>query len=198
MLLTSDEISRSTHAAWTLFKGDPAGLRQLDVSFDGFWRSFGVILLLLPALGILIASERLFILGHTAMTPETFPAGAFLLTRLLAVGLDWVDYPLLLALLARPLGLTRRYVPLVVALNWASLVAVIPITAPGLLHVLGLVGDETASFLGLFALGVVLRYQYLVTRIAVGGPVGFSIGLVALDYVSGLAVRTIATAIGGI
>lgn len=197
-MLSSDEIARSTSAAWALFRGDPAGLRQLDVTFDGFWRSFAVILLLLPAIGILIASERLFILSQTPMSDETFPAGPFVLSRLAAVALDWVDYPIVLALLARPLGLTRRYVPLVVALNWSSLVAVVPITIPSLLHVLGLIGPEATSFFGLFALGVVLRYQYMVTRIAIAGPVGFSIGLVALDYVSGLAIRTLVTGISGL
>ncbi len=59
--------------------------------------------------------------------------------------LGWFDYPLALALLARPLGLTRAYVPLVVALNWTSLVAAVPVTIPSLLNVLGLVGTETAG-----------------------------------------------------
>lgn len=197
-MLTSTEIARSTGAAWALFKGDARGLRQFDLSFDGFWRSFGVIVLLIPAIGILIASERLQILGQTAMSPETFPAGTFVVSRVFGHLLGWVDYPLALALLARPLGLARSYVPLVVALNWMTLIAAVPVTLPSLLHVLGLVSADTAGFLNLIALGVVIRYQFMVTRIATAAPAGFCIGLVALDYVLGVALSAVVTRLAGV
>lgn len=197
-MLTADEISRSTGGAWALFKGDPQGLRSFDVSIDGFWRSFGVIALLLPAIGILIASERMFLMNQLPVNDVTFPSGAFVWSRLIGFAVGWVDYPIVLALLAVPLGIAKRYVPLVVALNWTSLIAAIPITLPHLLHVLGLAGDEMTSFLSLFALGAVLRYQYVVTRVATGAQIGFCVGLVALDFVLSLAVGAAVTAAAGI
>jgi hypothetical protein len=197
-MLTGDEISRSTHGAIALFKGDPQGLRQLDVSYDGFWRSFQVILLLLPVIGVLILSERAYLLAHLPYTEETFPSGTFVASRLIGFALDWVAFPVVLALIARPLDLTRRYVPLVVALNWAALVAAVPAVVPHLLGLLGLVGEETTMVLHLVALGIVLRYQYMVTRIATGAPNAFCIGLVALRFLIGLATTLAVSLAAGI
>ena len=197
-MFTADEISRSASGAWALFKGDPQGLRALDASFAGFWRSFGVILLLLPAVGILIASERMFLINQLPVNDATFPSATFVWSRLFGFAIGWIDYALVLALLAGPLGLAKRYVPLIVALNWTSLIAAVPTTFPHLLHVLGLAGDEMTSFLSLFALGAVLRYQYMVTRFATGAQPGFCVGLVALDFVLGLALGAAITAATGI
>ncbi|BBE72677.1 hypothetical protein [Oharaeibacter diazotrophicus] len=193
-----DEIARAAGAAWALFRGDPAGLRRLDLSVDGFWRSFSVFVLTLPALGVVIAAERLAILEHSAYTAETFPAGAFLVSRFLGQILAWAAYPAVLALLARPLGFARVYVPLVVALNWSTLIAMVPATLPSLLYVLGLISGDAAFLCGLFALGVVLRYEFVVIRLATGAPVAFAAGLVALDYLVSDAIFEIAERIAGI
>jgi hypothetical protein len=197
-MLKGDEISRSAGAAVALFKGDPQGLRRLDVSYDGFWRSFQVIFLLLPVFGVLILSERALLIAHLPVTEETFPSEAFVVSRLFGFALDWVAYPIVLALLARPLDLTRRYVPLVIALNWAALVAAIPAVTPHLLLLLGLVGEETAAVLHIVALGIVLRYQFMVVRIATDCPVGFSIGLVALNFLLSIALSLLVSTIAGI
>lgn len=197
-MLSSDEIARSTSASWALFKGDMQALRAFDTSFEGFWRSFAVFFLLIPVFGILTASERLFLLTEMPVTDETFPSGLFVWSRAVGFTLGWLDYPILLAALAGPLGFAKRYVPLVVALNWTSLVAAVPTTIPHLLHVLGVIGDETTSFLSLIALGLVLRYQYVVTRAATSSPPGFAVGLVALDFVASLAVASVVSGIFGI
>ncbi|HUG61240.1 MAG TPA: hypothetical protein VMP03_05315 [Methylomirabilota bacterium] len=197
-MLTGVEISRSTYAAIAPFRGDPQGLRRLDVSYDGFWRSFQVIFLLLPVIAVLILSERAFLIRHLPLIEETFPSGLFLASRLFGAALDWIAFPVVLALLARPLDLGRRYVPIVVALNWAALVAAVPAVVPHLLSLLGLIGEETAAVLNLVALGVILRYEYMVIRIAVGAPPAFCIGLVALDFLISVALSTIMTAIVGI
>lgn len=197
-MLTGNEIARSTTGAIALFRGDPQGLRQLDVSYDGFWRSFQVILLLLPVIGVLILSERAFLFAHTAYTEETFPSGVFVVSRLVGFGLDWIAFPVVLALLARPLDITRRYVPLVVALNWAALVGAVPTVVPHLLALLGLIGEEAAAVLQLVALVLVLYYQFVVTRIATAAPAAFCVGLVALRFLIGLAVVAVVATVAGI
>lgn len=173
---------------WQLFKGDANGLRAFDASFEGFWRSFQVIVLLSPVLLVMIASERALLLEQTALTAETFPQSEFVWSRLLGFVLGWVDYPIALALLAGPLGLRHRYVPLIVALNWTSLIQAPPMVLPALLHLFGVIDIDAANVLTLIALGIVLRYQYVVTRAATGAPIGFAVGLVALDYTLSLAV----------
>jgi hypothetical protein len=197
-MLTGDEIARSTHAAVGLFRGDPRALRLLDVSYEGFWRSFQVFFLLLPFVGVLILSEKATLLHHLPLVDETFPTGLFVTSRVAGFALDWVLYPIALAVLARPLGLNRRFVPLVVALNWAALVAAVPAVVPHLLMLLGLVGEELGAVLNLVMLAVILRYQYVVTRIATAAPAAFCVGLVALDFLIGLAVSVGTGVIAGI
>ncbi len=197
-MLTGDEISRSTHAAFALFRGDRRAILDLDVSYDGFWRSFQVIFLLLPVIGVLILSEREFLIRQLPVVEETFPSGAFVVSRLFGAGLDWIAFPIVLALLARPLEIGRRYVPIVVALNWAALVAAVPIVVPHLLVLLGLAGEEFAALLNLVALGVVLRYQYMVVKIAANAQPPLAIGLVALDFMIGVVVSAAVTAFVGI
>jgi hypothetical protein len=197
-MFTSDEIARHAGAAWALFKGDRQGIREFDVSVEGFWRSFGVIVLLLPAIGILVAAQRSMLLTSSAYSLDTFPTAAFLWSRVVAYGIGWVDYPLALALLARPLGIGKRFVPLVVALNWSSLIAAIPVTLPSLLYILGLLGQDGYDFLNLVAFGLVLRYQYVVTRAATAAPPVFAFGLVVLDTLLGFAAEASVLAISGI
>lgn len=193
-----DEIARSAGGAWALFKGDPQGIRRFDTSFEGFWRSFGVILLIIPALGVVLAAHRIEILETSLYTNEDFPAGRYLLSSLVSIGIDWVDYPILLALLARPLQLQKTYVPLIVALNWAQVVAVVPMTIPSLLSVFGVIDAETRAVLDLVAFGIVLRYQFMVTRFATGAPTGFAIGLVALDVIGSVIVQVLVGNLFGI
>lgn len=197
-MLTGDEIARSTHAAVALFRGNAQGLRQFDVSYEGFWRSFQVFFLLLPFVGILILSEKAFLLRHLPLIDETFPSGIFVTSRLAGFALDWVAYPLALAAIAGRLGLARRYVPLVVALNWAALVAAVPAVIPHLMMLLGLVGEQVGALLNLVTLGIILRYQYMVTKFATAATTGVCVGLVALDFALSLALSTIITAIVGI
>jgi hypothetical protein len=197
-MLTSDEISRSTGAAVALFRGDPQGLRMLDVSHDGFWRSFQVFFILLPFIGVMILSERSYVLARVPFSEETFPSEWFVLSRLFGFAIDWIAFPVVLAFLARPLGLERRYVPLVVALNWAALVAAVPAVVPHLLQLLGLISEEMTALLQVVALGIVLRYQYMVTRIATGVTIGFAIGLVALNFILTVIVSVIISSAFGL
>jgi hypothetical protein len=197
-MLSTVEIARSANGAWALFRGDARGMRAFDQSVEGFWRSFGVILLLLPAIGIITASERISLLDQTPFTPETFPSAAFVWSRLIAQGLGFIATPILLAVFSRPLGLEKRYVPLVVAFNWSELVAAIPVTIPALLHVLGIIGDEATLLLELIAFGIVLRYRFVVARAATGGPTGFCVGLVALDQLATIFVAVAVSAFAGI
>jgi len=197
-MLTLAEIVRSAGAAWALFRGDPSGMRRLDVSVDGFWRSFAVVLLHLPALAIVYAAERQAIIDRSAFTAETFPLALFLASHLARHVVGWFLQPAVLALLARPFGLSRVYAPLVVARNWASLIAMVVLLLPSLPVLFGLASGKVLDHLSNIAVMVLLRYDYMVVRAATGLPVGFSIGLVALDFVLSGVIFMIAGRLTGI
>lgn len=173
-MLSPAEISRSLGGAWQLFLGRPEGLRGLDRSIDGFWRSFLVILLILPVNAVsMLAASRL----ETAS--ETF--GQLFWGGLPVLALDWVAFPILLALAAGPLGVKRTYVDYVVARNWASPIAAALLSVPLILQGAGFIPMGVGTLLSLVAMAVVLRYHFMIVRIALGTTIPLSVGIVVAD-----------------
>jgi len=197
MMPTAEEISRSMTGAWQLFRGQDAGMKAFDVSFAGFWRSFTVIILMAPLYAIAIYGQRAIILSAHDLSPADFPDQAFITFQLINIVVDWVTYPIIVALLAGPLGIADRYVAFIVARNWTSVIALVPYIVPSLLFSLGLVSVPIATILTLVAIGVVLRYRYVTTRAALGAPMPVTAGLVVLDLVLGMILGQLVGKVAG-
>lgn len=190
MIPTLEEIHRSLAGSWQLFMGRAEGMRAFDVSIDGFWRSFGVIVLLCVPYAITVVAEQRIIDEEATLVLGDFSQQAYVLAKAIGFVLDWVCYPVLVALLARPLAISAHYVPYIVARNWTSAIAILPYVVPALLYNFGLISATTTMFLTLVAIGFVLRYRYVVARIALHAPVGLAIGLVVLDTVLSFVIGT--------
>ena len=173
--MTGAEISRSLEGAWRLFRNRRDGLDLLDRSLDGFWRSFWALLLVLP-----IDAISLLALSRIAVQP---PLGEALLARVPTLAIDWVLFPILLALIAKPLGVTKTYVSYVVARNWAAPISWIIVTIPIVLQGAGFIDDQVAVVATIVALMVSVRYNYLILRIALGVTMEVAIALVVVDMV---------------
>lgn len=189
-----DEIVRSLAAAFDLFLDRPGAMRGFDVSVEGFWRSFAAVILVVPSYALAVLAERRL---AAAVDPDAAVQDgvSFLVQNAIGLGLDWIALPLILALVARPLGIARHYPEFVVARNWGAVLAAAPFGAIGLLILLGLLGGELADLLMLAALIIVLRYTYLIARRALEVSLGFAIGIVVLDFVVSL---TLALALDGV
>jgi hypothetical protein len=181
-----EEISRSLAGAWELFLDRPGAMNRFDVSVEGFWRSFAAVVLVAPSYVFAVLADRHMATGDPFAVAET--GTSLLVHNGIGLLLDWAALPLILALLARPLGIGRRYGAFVVARNWCAVLAAIPFGAIGLLLVLGLLGDELASVLMFVALIVVLRYNYVIARRSLDATLGFAIGIVVLDFVVSLTL----------
>lgn len=186
-MLDRDETVRSLTGAWELFLDRPGAMRHFDVSVDGFWRSFAAVVLVVPSYAFAVLAERTMVAALDPAAPVQ-GAAAFVVQNAVGLGLDWVALPVILALLARPLGIARRYPAFIVARNWGAVIAAVPFGAVGLLIVLGLVGGEVANLLMFAALILVLRYTYLIARRALDVGLGFAIGIVVLDFVVSLTI----------
>lgn len=184
---TRDEITRSLAGAWEMFLDRPGAMRFFDVSVDGFWRSFAAIVLVVPSYAFAVLADA----RMTAAADPSAPLGSgtgLLVHNGLGLALDWVALPLILALLARPLGITRHYPEFVVARNWCAVLAAVPFGVIGLLVVAGVLGTDIGSFLMLAALIAVLRYNYVIARRALEASVGFALGIVVLDFAVSLTL----------
>jgi hypothetical protein len=169
--------------AWAIMRGRAEGLTRLDLTLEGFWRSFAAIVLLAPfAVLALISQQRL-----AAAAGESPVAGGLGLEAV-ALLIDWFAFPLVFAILARPLGLGGRYVPFIVARNWASVIIAAMVAAVHATHVLGLLPSRFAPVLLFVAVAIALRFSYVIARTTLGVPIGLAIPIVVLDLLISLTV----------
>lgn len=191
-MLSKQEIARSLQGAWLLLFNRQEGLQWFDQSLEGFWRSFRVVFLLLPLFWISSVAEKKLILEETDLDIGTFAEADYWLSQLTIIGLDWIALPLLLAALAGPLGISRGYVPFVVARNWTSLLAAIPYVFTSILYITGIIPSGVMVLLSLATLLVVLWYRFNVTRLTLQASVGLTLGVVVLDLILSLVVVEVA------
>lgn len=173
--------------AWRLMLGRPDGLSRLDVTIEGFWRSFAAIVLVLPFAVLAFFSQRAI---EAALAPEGIAplTGARIAVSTLALLVDWIAFPLAFALLARPFGLGSRYVPFIVARNWAAVLIGALVSVLHVLHLLGVLPSAVMPFALIGALAVTFRFSYVIARITLATSMAMAIPVVALDFLLSLVV----------
>jgi hypothetical protein len=196
-MITGQEIARALTGSWLLFRNRPEGLRWFDRSIEGFWRSFGVIFLLLPFFWINWLAEKKMYLDETELTVDLFPDGTFWMTKLVSYGLAWILMPIVLALLARPIGISRGYVDYIIAGNWSSLLVAFPYAFAGLLYLSGIIPLGILSLISLSMFIVVLWYRFNIARITLQAGTGLTVGIVVLDPVLSALIEQVVTRVLG-
>ena len=173
MIPSLDEIKRSLHGAWLLARRDRSGMEWFDLSIEGFFRSFFAALLVAPLYAWLVIDRY--------DTQGGVPAdiGAVVVGEALSYVLGWLAFPLAAMPITRFLGLGGRYVPLVVASNWASVLQVSLFVV--VMLVSSLLPDSLHSSLLLLATLVALVYEWFVVRTALETSISIAIGLVVID-----------------
>ena len=178
------EIARSLTGAWRLLLLDPGAMRWFDISLGGFWRSFFAALLVAP-LYVLRG-----LLEPAAIEVEAAGVG-HAVGQVLAYVLAWAAFPVAMIFIARFLDLRSAYVGFIVALNWARVLqAVLLVAVSGAAAVAGAASD----FLMVTAIGVVLAYQWVVTRTALSttGPVAAALVIIDALLESLIVATTVA------
>lgn len=180
---TSLEIARYLQGALLLAQGDERGIGRFDLSLAGFWGSFAAALVAAPAYALVVLEQYLAI-GWPRHVPGTA------LVEILAYLAGWIAFPFAAIFLTRLLDLGARYVPLVVAANWSS---VLQINLYALVLLVSLALPANLRALLLFAATVaILVYQWFVIRSALRTTSGIAFGLVVIDVLISMAVsRTI-------
>lgn len=132
---------------WRLIRRDPEADEDFNLTIDGFWRSFAMVL------PVLVLAYPMFLSGHridVAMSVENGEAPPELQMGVsyfyLLVGL--VIWPLAAALLARLLGVAQNYVPYMIVYNWMTVPTMALAVIPNIIHL------TTGSTLPLSLLGV--------------------------------------------
>lgn len=175
----------SIRATWRLLLRDPGAWDELDVSTEGFFRSFGAIALLFP-LNIL---SDLFAMRLSEARPDvetTIPlehgygAGEVIFSTL-ALCIEWLLFPVVAYLLLRLLGLTERFVSYVVVHNWARVIIELFNLPAIVLFSAGLASVSLALDLLLVSLGVSLYFRVQIARSALDAGWGLAVGIGLLE-----------------
>lgn len=174
------EIRRGLEAALAILKREPAAMAGFDLSFEGFLRSFLAVLVSFPAYLVLVL-RGVLLEGAPLALPVLF------LVETAGYVVGWLAFPLAAALVLRAMGEGRRFVPLVVASNWAAVLQIHFLLAAVLLA--ALLPDATGAALATAATLATLAYQWLVVRTALEAPGRVAAGFVLLDVVVSMLVN---------
>ena len=164
-----------------LLRGDTAALNDMDISADGFWRSFEAIPAALPALLFtwVVESRRL-------QSQGVLDSLASLLARMAVLEiLFWILPIVVLAFVLRALNLSHRYPQLVISRNWLSVpMSYVFVLAPlGELMTNGGQSSTAGGFLTIAALVVVLWCSFRVTRVALAVQPLVAVTFVAVEVI---------------
>jgi hypothetical protein len=186
-VITGAEISRALRAVWLLFLDRSGAMSLFDTTTEGFWRSFQAILLVAPVYAFVTLADQQFYLADPDIGP-TFDSATFFFARAVTLSIDWVTFPILLALLGGWLGIRSGYAAFIVARNWGNVFTIVPYAAVSLLELAGVAEGGLILVPAVVALAAALRLGYITARRALGVSIDMAIGFVVLDFLVSLGL----------
>jgi hypothetical protein len=180
-MMAGNDILRAAHGAGRLALRDPGGMAYFDLSYEGFWRSFAIYGLVLPAY-LFLAAARIEGGGQDL--------GALMLAKTLSFAASVVAFPLAMIAVSRAFNLRAHYVPFIVAYNWSQIIVValaVLIAALGNLLPLGRTIELTLSILLLLWS---LYFLWFIARVALQASGQLAAAITALEFALSLAVQS--------
>lgn len=166
MRLAAEDVARSLRGSWHLMTRGSEALQELDLTRDGFWRSFLAFALMLPAAIALLAAVR--ILADMPNSAGLFTSPQLVMAVVGAQCLTVLAVPALLILLAPDLVHAPRFTSFVIAWNWAGIVSASLMAVPAAVFAIGWSNPGLAAMQALAFGAIVLRLRYCVARAAFG------------------------------
>lgn len=163
---------------WRIVRGDEAALDEMDISSDGFWRSFAAIIWAMPALFFAwVFDARDLMISGVELTMVRIVIYSAIIEMVL-----WFLPILLLAFVLKPFGLAQRYSHLIIARNWLSVPIVYAYVVIILLGIL--LGNTLPIVLAAFVfLLVAIWIQMRITRISLQCEISLASALVIGEFI---------------
>lgn len=117
---------------WRLMRRDPQADEDFNLTIDGFWRSFAMILPLMAMMYPIFISRHRFV-SEGALDTVISPSLNIGREYAYLIGLV-IAWPVVAALLAKVLGVGQTYIRYMVIYNWMTLPATAVALLPHLLH----------------------------------------------------------------
>jgi hypothetical protein len=175
-----NEAIQSIVASYAIITGNADAIDRLDLSERGFWRSFLAVIPIMP-LYLYAASAAAEQASNQGGTPLAWYAVSLIV--------QWIAWPLIVAVIARSFGWTGRYVRYIVAYNWTSVWVMLALLPAVILYTLGIADGALINVivLGGFALALWMRWFVAKHGLQVSGEIAAA--LVLADLLLGNAVE---------
>lgn len=171
--------------SWLLARRQPGGLAYFNASREGFVNSFWAVALIAPAQLGLDVLGGLFSSGPDWLLP--------LAVVVIALVVDAVAFPLVMAAVSSELGRGHRWVLFVVAYNWSGVLRMAVFLPAALAAMLVPALEPLAGGVMI----VLLIYQAYVAHVALDVPPLTAAGIVLLDVLLDAAVALASQALLG-
>ncbi len=177
--------------SWELALGKAEGLRRFGQTFEAFWRSFQVILYVLP---VYFLQTMLFSLSESSVAEDVATGASnplFLVGRALLIVIEWLTFPIVMIFLTRLLGVTTRYALFITVSNWSTLMIVGLLLPINLLWNFTGASDNASFFFSLAVMALVMRYRWFIAINVLEVPSLTAIGLVVIEVLISLIFAAI-------
>ncbi len=194
-------IQHHLTGAWQLLRGDEDGLDHFDLTEEGFWRSFGVMVLIVPFLFVSAWAGH-GILSEFAATDPTLglvvpPVSVYMIVELVTTYVGWVAYLMVMVPLARAFGAPNRYSVFVVAYNWANLLILLLFLPLYLSWLFGFLSTDFLLSFEVFLGLAFLVYGWFVAVVSLKASRLDAAAVVATEFVIFLGLNSISRGIYG-
>lgn len=164
-------VQRSFDAVVRLALRDTQALSRLDLTADGFFRSFAALVVGAPIyIGCMagwLHLQFMVLAKNPNYQPEDFDWTAKdLATHVLLYLVLWTAFPVVIFLALRFLRLTAGFSALIIAYNWSSLLVMSLFAIPFALLGVGLIDPYSALAFLFTSFGFVLYYRFYVAMVA--------------------------------
>lgn len=165
-------VQRSIDAVLRLALRDSGALAQLDMTADGFFRSFGAMLVGVPLFGAFWSGWRQLLINAAIEAGQKFSAtdlefdGLEFAYSAIVYVLPWLIFPVAALFMLRFLRQTERFSALIIAYNWSALLVITALNIPVALFQLGLIGTSPTFALLFTVFGLSLYYRFFVAGAA--------------------------------
>ncbi|SEF49710.1 hypothetical protein [Bosea lathyri] len=186
MGLAADDVARSLRGSWRLMTRGAEALPELDLSRDGFWRSFAAFALMLPATIAMLAAVR--VLAGLPNSAGLFGSPPLVAAVIAAECLAILAVPALLIGLIPRLAHASRFTSFVIAWNWAGIVSASLMAVPAAVFAIGWSPPGLATLQAATFAVIVLRLRYCVARAIFGAESGIAMLIIMASVVADYGV----------
>jgi hypothetical protein len=161
---------------------DEGGFGDFNLTESGFWRSFSAIVILAPLYLYGHDIQGAAVLAETATTEEDIIEPSMIVSTIELL-IQWVAWPIAMALIAKFTGLTAAYSRYITVYNWSAILVGVVQIIPIFLYAQGGTFAELGSILMMISLAFAIYYRWYIAQTALKTTATIASALVLADLV---------------